>query len=92
MFAVPNGGGREMKEAIRLKAEGVLPGVPDIFIANPAGGYHGLFIEMKRAEGGRLSDAQRKIIEALREAGYRVAVCYGADDAWDVLCSYVGDN
>lgn len=77
LFAVPNGGARSAITGARLKAEGVLPGVPDVFLAYPAGGLHGLFIEMKRARGGQTSAAQKIVGALLSHAGYGVAVCHG---------------
>lgn len=89
MFAVPNGGARSAITGARLKAEGVLPGVPDVFLAYPAGGLHGLFIEMKRARGGTTSAAQKIVGELLSRAGYGVAVCHGWQDARDTVIRYM---
>lgn len=75
IFAIPNGGWRTPATALKLKLEGVSPGVPDLFI--PA---IKLFIEMK-AEGGRLSEAQKVWIDYLEDRGYRVIVGYGFEDA-----------
>lgn len=80
MFAIPNGGERNVIVASRMKEEGVKKGVPDIFIPCPAGGYHGMFIEMKRS-GGRVSPEQAAMIKKLQNAGYCVAVCYGWEEA-----------
>lgn len=89
MFAVPNGGARSAITGARLKAEGVLAGVPDIFLAYPAGGLHGLFIEMKRVKGGTTSTAQKIVGELLSRAGYGVAVCHGWQDARDTVIRYM---
>jgi len=88
LFAIPNGGARSKATAGKLKAEGVRPGVPDLMLPVARGGYHGLYIEMK-AVGGRTSDEQKAWIAGLRENGYRVEVCVGADAAWRVLCEYL---
>ena len=58
LFAVPNGGDRNMLVAKKLKAEGVKKGVPDLCLPLPRGGYHGLYIEMKRQKNGRISPEQ----------------------------------
>ncbi|MCK5346358.1 MAG: VRR-NUC domain-containing protein, partial [Candidatus Heimdallarchaeota archaeon] len=46
-FAIPNGGSRNDIEAKNLKNEGVRSGVPDVCLAYPSNGFHGLFIEHK---------------------------------------------
>ena len=75
IFASPNGGARNINVARQLKCEGVSKGVPDLFI--PA---WGLWIEMKRIKGGRLSLEQKDWIDYLKEVGYRVIVGFGALD------------
>lgn len=89
LFAIPNGGARSKAVAGKLKAEGVRPGVSDLFLSVPKGCYHGLYIEMK-AISGRASDEQKAWIAAAREYGYRAEVCFGADAAWAVICEYLG--
>jgi hypothetical protein len=89
IFAIPNGGARHVLTGKKLKDEGVKPGVPDIFFAWPRLGYHGMFIEMKRKKGGRLSESQKFIIDALRSAGYFVVVCKGCEEAQKEICNYM---
>jgi hypothetical protein len=89
-FAIPNGGLRNVKVALKLKAEGVKPGVPDLFIAEPRGANHGLFIEMKKSHGGRMTKEQAKWQELLRKRGYCVEVCYGFKAAQDMVDMYLG--
>ena len=76
IIAIPNGGQRSIATAARLKAEGVMPGVPDLFI--PA---WRVWIEMKREKGGTVSADQKKWIAYLTECGYRCFVARGAEDA-----------
>ena len=85
-FAIPNGGQRNKIVAAKLKAEGVLPGVPDILIAD---GKPGCFIEMKSTKGST-SKIQEQRIQELSKAGYRVEVCYGWDQAKSVAIEYLG--
>lgn len=88
LFAIPNGGRRDPVTGARLKAEGVRAGIPDLFLPWPAGGMHGLFIELK-ASGGSPSPEQRRWIERLRAAGYRAEVCVGWEAAAEVLLGYL---
>ena len=76
IMAIPNGGARSPATAGRLKAEGVSPGVPDLFI--PA---WGLWVEMKRAKGGKVSPEQKEWHQYLASCGYRVIVGLGQADA-----------
>ena len=90
MFHVPNGGHRNKVEAARLKAQGVKPGVPDIFLPVARKGYHGLFIELKRLVGGKVSPEQEKMIGDLNKQGYLAVVCKGWNAAADVIEKYMG--
>jgi len=50
--------------------------------------YHGLYIELKYGNN-KLSPAQQAIMAELEGYGYAVAVCYGANDAIDVIQRYI---
>lgn len=89
MFHVPNGGSRNKIEAAKFKAQGVKPGVPDVVLPVPSDGYHGLFIEMKRRSGGRVSEDQAAWIEILRKYGYKAEVCKGFDEAVKLVEEYL---
>ena len=89
MHAIPNGGKRDIRTAAKLKAEGVKPGVPDIFLPVPRGGKHGLYIELKRRKGGTVSAAQEAWIRALMHQGYVCTVCHGADEAKNEILAYM---
>ena len=89
LLAIPNGGKRSAATAARLKAEGVRPGVPDLLLPMARRGFHGLFIEMKRTKGGRVSDAQREWLHLLDAEGYRAIVCYGAGEAIREIEAYL---
>ena len=76
IFAIPNGGVRDIRTATRLKIEGVTAGVPDLFV--PA---WRLWIEMKRTKNGSVSAEQKCFIKYLESVNYAVIVAKGADDA-----------
>lgn len=90
LFAIPNGGARHIATARRLRAEGVRAGVPDLMLAVARGGWHACFVEMKRADGGRLSPEQRQWHAALTAAGYDVRVCKGWEAAARAILAYLG--
>jgi hypothetical protein len=92
LYAIPNGGDRHPAVAVKLKEEGVRKGVPDLQLALPTQKYHGLYIEMKRRKGGRVSPEQTDMIDNLRKVGYRVEVCLGCDEAWQVITEYINGS
>jgi len=80
LHAIPNAGARGNKvAAAQLKAEGVKAGVSDIFLPVKSGGFSGLYIEMKRANG-RLSDVtpvQRDFMMFVESQGFVWTVAFG---------------
>lgn len=80
IYAIPNGGQRNAIVAAKLKAEGVLAGVPDIHIPMARNGYHSLYIEMKNGKNGILSDKQKDVIDRLRNEGHKVVVCRSVEE------------
>lgn len=90
LFAIPNGGDRDGITAGKLKAEGVRPGVFDLFLPVKRKGFAGLWVEMKRANGGTVSKEQKKWGKAMVEQGYQAYVCYGWIEAKNVICDYLG--
>lgn len=89
MFAIPNGGKRNVKTAVDLRAEGVKSGVCDIFLPCACGEHHGMFIEMKRIKGGALSAAQRDFISQIEKQGYKAVVCKGFEAAREEIVKYL---
>lgn len=89
LHAIPNGGHRHIGTARALQRQGVRPGIPDLFLPHARAGYHGLYIEMKRRQGGRVEVEQRETIESLRAEGFRVEVCRGWEAGRAVLVEYL---
>lgn len=75
-YAVPNGGYRPKRTAVKLKREGVKKGVPDIHIPDWR-----CWVEMKTECGGRLSQDQKDWKEHLEGNGDTVIVANGFTDA-----------
>jgi hypothetical protein len=92
LFAVANGGKRDAATGARLKAEGVKPGVPDLMLPVPRGNYSGLFIELKKRVGGKVSPHQQAWIDRLRQQGYAAVVCNGASEAIKTLEEYLAHD
>ncbi|MDD6197471.1 MAG: VRR-NUC domain-containing protein [[Clostridium] aminophilum] len=88
LFHIPNGGTRNKREAGRLKAAGVKAGVPDLCLPVPRGRWHGLWIEMKYGQN-KPTVKQKDWIRRLRLQGYRVEVCYGQQEASEVILEYL---
>jgi len=90
LFHIPNGEERSKAAGARLKAQGVQAGVPDLFLPVARGGHHGLWIELKRADHSNgPSPAQVAWIARLRDEGYMVVLCYGADEAMCAITHYL---
>lgn len=98
MFAIPNGGERNLKVAANLKAEGVRAGVADVFLPVPVQYlasqgtpleecYHGLWIEMKFGTN-KPTPEQIAFLASMQAAGYATAVCYSFADAKQTILSY----
>lgn len=89
LYHVPNGGSRNKAEAGRLQAEGVKSGVPDLCLPVARGCFHGLYIELKRTEGGRVSENQREWLDVLQKQGYCAVVCKGWEAAAEEIKNYL---
>lgn len=83
----PNGGSRNAVEAAKFKGQGVKPGIPDVVIL----AFGRLFGLELKTEDGKLTKAQREMLERLAAAGATTAVAYGLDaalqqlEAWGLL-------
>lgn len=88
-FHIPNEGLRTISSGARLKKIGLKKGVPDYFICSGMGGYHGLFIEMKRKTHCVITPHQEYWLERLVEAGFYACVCRGAEEAINTTCEYL---
>ena len=87
IFAIPNGEKRAITVAKRLKAEGVVRGIPDLFIPQWT-----LWVEMKRISGGRLSTEQKAMILYLEGVGQKVIVAKGAGDASKQILEFCNEK
>jgi hypothetical protein len=89
-FAVPNGGKRDIKEAVRIKKEGGKKGIPDWIMLYPNSMYCGLLIEFKRPDGkGVVSKDQKRIMASLSKVGYLCEIALTKEQAWSILEEYL---
>jgi hypothetical protein len=88
IHAIPNGGKRGFKTAKSLKAEGVKPGVFDVFLPISRGIFHGLYIEFKFGKN-KLTSEQAEFMKYCQENDYKTAVCYSGQDAAQIVVNYL---
>jgi VRR-NUC domain len=84
-FHCPNGEIRSKRDASKLKAMGVLPGVPDLILFPPASKDPTVFLEFKRGSA-RLTDEQREFAGWARETGNDYHVIRSQEEAFDLFC------
>lgn len=71
---------------------GMKAGIPDVFLPVARNGKHGLYIELKRIQGGKVSDAQKGWRSVLEGQGYAVGWAYGAAEAIALVENYLRDD
>ena len=76
--AIPNGGKRDMRTAVKLKREGVKAGTPDLVILLPEGRVAWLELKIK---GGSLSVEQQAFRNICQRLGHHWAVAKTLDEA-----------
>ncbi len=87
--ASANGGSRNAIEGAKFKRMGVSPGFPDVEIPLPVKPYHGLYIELKRVKGGKVSDVQQEWLDYLNDKGYYACVAKGFEHAKEIVEWYL---
>ena len=88
LYAVPNGGYRNLITAKVMKAEGATPGVADLILFVPNRDHHALCIEMKTPTG-RQSDHQKAWQEAVTRQGYKYIIVRSADEFIHEVTDYL---
>lgn len=88
IFAVPNGGSRNVIEAKRLKKQGVMPGVADILCLVPNGEFKFLCMETK-IQKGKQSDDQKVFQKQTEQAGGRYIIFRSAAEGIKILQEYL---
>jgi len=89
LFAIPNGGKRNVIEAMNLKRQGVLSGAWDLLLTIPKKGHSGLFIEMKVGYN-QLTVNQVEFQDA-NAMDYAFEVCYTFEEFVKAIKEYLGE-
>lgn len=71
-----------------LRLMGLLKGASDLFMAAPAGEFHGLFVEVKTKKG-RLTENQKQFLRDMEIQGYKTAVAFGAEELIKIFKDYL---
>lgn len=91
----PNGGSRGDVESAKirggkLKAAGVKPGIPDLFLPVKRLTYSGLYVEMKKpGKLNTLSKEQKEYRDFVREQGFAWFVSDNWETAWQGIKQYL---
>ncbi len=88
-YHIPNEGKRSKAEGAKLKREGLKEGVSDNCLPVKKGEYGSLYIELKKRQGGKVSDAQSDWIDLMKEVGNAAFVCEGWEQAAKVIEDYL---
>ncbi len=72
----------------RLKEEGAVTGVADLFLSVPSGDLSGLYIETKTPRG-KQSPAQKEFETAVLEAGYGYAMPRDFEEVSNIVKNYL---
>jgi hypothetical protein len=78
VVGIPNQGRRSFGAYRYFLAEGFSPGFPDLVLFCPVGKWAGAAVEMK-AQGGKVSDAQKAWLEKLSRAGFLTSVQWSSE-------------
>ena len=88
LFAVPNGGFRNKREAGIMKAEGVTAGVADVILLTPPGGYASLCVEFKTEDGTQRA-TQKEWQKAAEGAGNKYVIVRSFDAFKEEIETYL---
>jgi hypothetical protein len=94
LHSIPNGAHlygdekRRAQQMNKLKAQGLLKGIPDLHLPVARDGYHSLYIEMKY-DRNKPSEEQEEVLNGLAEEGNLAVACWSAEEAIQVIIEYL---
>lgn len=99
LFHIPNQGKRSLRLGYEFTKLGLKKGIPDLMFAYPVYGEDdagnqqimkaGLFIEMKRRIGSKVSKEQKEFMGLMESVGYSCVVAYGWEHGRDAILEYL---
>lgn len=89
LYHIPNEGKRSKSNGALLKSIGLKKGVPDMCLPVSRGGFHALYIELKKDKNAKTSAEQLEWQKALNRADNLCVICHGADEAIEMLKKYM---
>ncbi len=96
VIAIANGGEKTASQAYVARRMGLRKGASDLFIARPAQGYHGLWLEVKRdrtySESEKRTDtwlAQEEFMLLMRKVGYMAERAFGYRHGMEIVWKYL---
>ncbi len=88
LFAVPNGGTRNSREAVQLKREGALAGVADLIVVIERAI---LFVEMKTKKN-RQQETQKEFQKNVERLGHQYVVCHSLQEFQLAIERFIKDR
>lgn len=86
---VPNEGKRDIGFGRLLKSLGVSKGFHDFILLKKSKNYGGLFLELKRTTGSRVTKEQMGWLHDLRYEGYKAELAFGWEHASKIITDYL---
>lgn len=86
ILSIPNGGSRNVVEAVNLKKEGALAGASDLLLIAD---HKVLFVEMKTARG-RQQQSQKDFQHKVEVLGFKYVICRSLDDFMTEVHNWLG--
>ncbi len=90
IYHIPNEGKR--KNGAKLKRIGLRKGIPDLCLPVPKMGFNGLYIELKKDTSKKASKEQKEWLFKLEQQGYATSLCFGADEAINLITAYMNSD
>lgn len=91
LFAIPNGGQRNIQTAAYLKKEGVVSGVADMFLSVPNTEYHGLYLEFK-VDYNKQSESQKQFEILVTKQNYKYQIIKSVDEFILTIKNYLNNK